>query len=1082
MKQEGEPGPLLAWRSVGVEGFSPKGISAVVRFPAQGSSDTAKRPLLSDFLTYNGTATILAHRQLPSEAEPGAKTVAAKGDVESCKVCITAASAADSGVTALASAEAEAAGAPLQLFVGLTNGQLWQTEMKQQQDHHNNEPGVETQLPRKLAVASKQLLCCRMAEPVDMVCCYVQGEGVSASSGAQEPQKSNTKYTLMLIALYSDGVAVVSWPEAGQTTELPAVDGGCRITLSPQGDRLAISTRKRRLVLMERKGKEFTIMKDFSPLRLTGPTDQPAQPTWVGEDKLLLPGASQLRSSCKANAWEEAKEAPALTEADTPSHLVFLQHCGSTVGIKVLDGAVDANGEALVCGVATSGAICIWRMQQKEPLVTIRIGRDAQLRGIYCLASNSPLAPLLLLRNDGHLGILNLCSEAVRSAIERSAAAAAAAAEAAAAATPRRADEHKSKSKKTHKSQKPGVENTEADDTKNSAASAKSVQDFLSREAAEASADETESEAQENDLFNGMDPEERTPPKKRTHKHRRRPPAGEEVESQSSETESGDSRRASIDGEGMYGTEAFASSLTALQSELQEAQAMLNVLMKKQHVTKQRLIHPGGRAGVVLAASGSSRSVMEFRCFVDAGSWVKHFPEGETIVAVAAGDSFVAAVTEDRTLRIFTLGGVLLYTADVFGRPVSLCGSQQLLIVLTQTGYSEGFLQLHCSVLHVHPIPSCPNATFRLPISCFKRRLAAPPAAAASIPDVDIIHEGVVRGLLPVASSNVGGLGYAFKWVKLCSLEDASTSAPLFPVVIDETKGELGVIRIKAAEEGQSYPDCSVSEAFFGYAMEQIPLRIPSPDLWSYSRWQRLLRQDKQLKGVGDGGGDAALVPWPQYDELRLQQEMAIRQLNHFVSICGGSAVGGAEGDAEAREAQRKLQLLSKRHDKFCLRGFAKCTDDKRLHGVAKDMALRLKTENAPQHARSLLDSDTRLQADQLREALLWQEQQRQHFTAPAAAPAPDTNAFQKENSPPLEQSAEQAERKFLGAGGTPQALTTEKTSTVQRLLQWQQQQQQQQRKGGDGGLVALFDGQKRRASESNVDRASKKTYFHKAD
>ena len=34
------------------------------------------------------------------------------------------------------------------------------------------------------------------------------------------------------------------------------------------------------------------------------------------------------------------------------------------------------------------------------------------------------------------------------------------------------------------------------------------------------------------------------------------------------------------------------------------------------------------------------------------------------------------------------------------------------------------------------------------------------------------------------------------------------------------------------------------------------------------------------------------------------------------------------------------------------------------LHGVVKDMALRLKTENAPQHARSLLDSDTRLQTE----------------------------------------------------------------------------------------------------------------------
>lgn len=86
------------------------------------------------------------------------------------------------------------------------------------------------------------------------------------------------------------------------------------------------------------------------------------------------------------------------------------------------------------------------------------------------------------------------------------------------------------------------------------------------------------------------------PQKKRTHKHRRRPPAGAEVESQSSDPESGGSRRSSIGGEGIYagGAEGFATSLTALQSELQEAQAMLNALLKKQHETKQRVIHPGG--------------------------------------------------------------------------------------------------------------------------------------------------------------------------------------------------------------------------------------------------------------------------------------------------------------------------------------------------------------------------------------------------------------------------------------------------------------------------------------------------------
>ena len=235
MEHGEEPCPLVAWSRVGEEGLSPKGISAVVRLPVRGSADTTERCLISDFFTYNGTATILAHRLLPSQVAKEEKTASTKRDVESCRVSITAASASDSGVTALASAETEAADAPVQLFVGLTNGQLWQMEMKQQQDHRNSEH--ERGLPRRLSVSSKQLLCCRMAEPIDMICCYVQGEGIPASVGAQDSEKSSTRYALMLIALYSDGVAVVSWPETSQTKELPLVVMSLHYAVNHRSDR-----------------------------------------------------------------------------------------------------------------------------------------------------------------------------------------------------------------------------------------------------------------------------------------------------------------------------------------------------------------------------------------------------------------------------------------------------------------------------------------------------------------------------------------------------------------------------------------------------------------------------------------------------------------------------------------------------------------------------------------------------------------------------------------------------------------------------------------------------------------------------
>lgn len=208
------------------------------------------------------------------------------------------------------------------------------------------------------------------------------------------------------------------------------VDGACRLTLSAQGYRLAISTRKRRLVLLERNGREFTVVKDFSPLKLAGPADPAVQPTWcahahftpytvlsfpspccsahwllfstfssfdrcvvdnrIGEEKLLLPGAPQLRSSCKANAWEEAKEVPALREADAPSHLALLQHCGSVVGEKALDVSGESGGAPVVCGVSAIGELSIWRMQQKRPLVMIQsTAAVLYLPYSYCLFISS---------------------------------------------------------------------------------------------------------------------------------------------------------------------------------------------------------------------------------------------------------------------------------------------------------------------------------------------------------------------------------------------------------------------------------------------------------------------------------------------------------------------------------------------------------------------------------------------------------------------------------------------------------------------------------------------------------------------
>ncbi|KAL8429432.1 hypothetical protein ACSSS7_006618 [Eimeria intestinalis] len=1146
----------LQWHRPAPEGFRPSALRPVVRMHPHGGAHAERGSPGVTAFSLDGSSTILGHRLLPPYTNSAA--------IDTCKLSLAAAAAADCGVTALAAAEGERPSAPIELFAGLTNGQLWHVEVHQQQTQDEEAQRQEL----RLSAASKQLLCCRMAEAVDVTCCYVRLDANEAAEASDE--RSSSKQTLMVIVLYSDGAGVVSWPAHGRTTELPLVEGGQRLCVSSRGGFVAISTRKRRLVVFERHGEAFSQVKDFSPLKLAASDAPAAEPTWEEEEKLLLPGAAQLRSIRKSAAWEETEELPSLPETGIPRELHLLQNVCLTAASE--HEGTESKGERLLCAAVTDGTLGVWKMLQPKPLMLIHCGSGRQLRSVCPLESSGATATLMLMRSDGSLALLCLSLEKLEEASKKFEAPAASkqADNGAEAAVPSTAT----------RSLTPKKRGKDRQNVKGSAASTSSVEAFLSREAAEAQSEESGDDASADALFNEIDLEDEASTKKKFRKKRSRERVGEAAESDSGseDSEGGVVNELEQDeGPSAAEAEALAAGVSALQTQLQEAQTVLNTLLRRQGEAVQPVVRPGGapppadvgkpwclfwthlghitktvtadnsvldifnffpgaagdgvahrkladlqncstaclcRAGVALAAEGSSHSILEFRSFLDAGSWVKHFPEGEKIVAVAAGDAFVASVTEDKTLRIFTLGGILLYAADVFGRPVSLCASQQLLVVLTQTGYSDGAVQLHCSLLHVHPSPPCPSATSRLPISCFKRRLAAPPAAAACAPDVDILHEGffdvdspldwvgispggmpavkdssgIVRGLLPVAATHTEHVGYAFKWVKLCSLAEASKNASLFPIVVDEAKGELGVVRLKPGDADSGFPDCSVSEAFFGYAMEHVPLRIPAPDLWSFPRWYRLLRQDKQLKGVGDGGGDAALVPWSQYDELRLQQELAIRQLNHFVTTFGGSSLGDAECETEAREAQRKLQLLTKKHDKFCLRGFAKCTDDKRLHGIAKEMALRLKTENAPQHALSLLEFDTRVQAEKLREELRWQEQQRLEFleaaaAAAAAAAAPsaavDTRSFHNENQPPrtLTPQVEKDE-------ASSHLPTSDKKSTIQKLLQWQQQQQQQQqhRKSSDGGLAALFDGQKRRASESGVGRPAKKSFFHKAD
>lgn len=146
--------------------------------------------------------------------------------------------------------------------------------------------------------------------------------------------------------------------------------------------------------------------------------------------------------------------------------------------------------------------------------------------------------------------------------------------------------------------------------------------------------------------------------------------------------------------------------------------------------------------------------------------------------------------------------------------------------------------------------------------------------------------------------------------------------------------------------------------------MEHLPLRLPFTDIWPYPRWQQLLLKDKHLKGVvasssgtgrglkdGQGSssavlpmGEAALVPWQQFDEIRWRNEVVMRLMCIALRNWeGGGAGGGAGGpenqqdmlkmeqQKESADAEKKFTNLMKTHDRYALRQFLVCREDRRV-------------------------------------------------------------------------------------------------------------------------------------------------------
>ena len=95
-----------------------------------------------------------------------------------------------------------------------------------------------------------------------------------------------------------------------------------------------------------------------------------------------------------------------------------------------------------------------------------------------------------------------------------------------------------------------------------------------------------------------------------------------------------------------------------------------------------------GERGCALASPGSKEGgaatvfYRPYESWAHAPEWRVALPKGERAVSVAAGDAFVAVVTSERLLRVFTHAGAQTHIVQLEGAPVTCAGKGDSLVVV----------------------------------------------------------------------------------------------------------------------------------------------------------------------------------------------------------------------------------------------------------------------------------------------------------------------------------------------------------------------------------------------------------------
>mmetsp|Transcript_130567 Transcript_130567/g.226953 ORF Transcript_130567/g.226953 Transcript_130567/m.226953 type:complete len:711 (+) Transcript_130567:46-2178(+) len=276
---------------------------------------------------------------------------------------------------------------------------------------------------------------------------------------------------------------------------------------------------------------------------------------------------------------------------------------------------------------------------------------------------------------------------------------------------------------------------------------------------------------------------------------------------------------------------------------------------------------------------------------------------GEAVEAVACGDTFVAALTSHRLLRVYATSGLPLGVVSMPGRSVALAARGQLLLAVISTTSQnlpladEEDEALEFRLLNVHDRSQ--RAAGRLPLSPGARLRWL--GLSAELAPVSVDTSGVVRVLLgsgPGSWGPAGGGGG--EWVPVASLaEEEAEAGPLWTV-----HAERGALFCAELGSEGFEPEPEVAEQgltpHFGHgcSLREVRWRLPvGPLLNLGSTAEEVLREQLLARHVEETSAAGLLCESKAAGMATLSKGWRTRAFNLFGQL------------AKAGEVERALDV-----------------------------------------------------------------------------------------------------------------------------------------------------------------------------